>query len=77
MGPEQQKMMVHSPGITAHSWLFTAALKKDWIEGQNHEVKGPEAVAYHIEYMHSQKLPTRIYTTTSPGAKKQGYKVLA
>lgn len=82
VGPEEQKMLVHSPKITAHSEFFTAALKKEWIEGQSREIKlpeeEPEAMACYIEYAYLDKLPTDIYTTASPGlAKEQGYNILA
>lgn len=52
------------------------------MEGRTREVKlpeeEPELVAYYIEYLYSEKLPTRIYTTESPGTTKAaGYKLLA
>lgn len=82
VGPQERKMVVHSPQITAHSEFFAAALKKEWIEGQAREIKlpeeEPEIVAYYIESVYFGKLPTDIYTTTSPGLEKElGYKLLA
>jgi hypothetical protein len=82
VGYEERKMVVHSPQITAHSEFFTAALKKEWAEGQTREIKlpeeEPEIMAHYIEYVYFNKLPTDIYTTASPGlAKRQGYKILA
>jgi len=82
VGPEEQKMVVHSPQITAHSEFFAAALKKEWVEGQTRQIKLPEeepdVMAYYIEHIYFGKLPTDIYTTVSPGLEKeQGYKILA
>ena len=82
VGPEERKMLVHRLHITAHSEFFAAALKKEWTEGQAREIKlpeeDPEIVAYYIESVYFGKLPTDIYTTTSPGADKElGYQLLA
>ena len=82
VGPQERKMVVHSPQITAHSEFFTAALKKEWIEGQAREIKlpeeEPEIMAHYIEYVYFGKLRTDIYTTTSPGKdKKLGFQLLA
>lgn len=82
VGSQERKMIVHSPQITAHSEFFAASLKKEWIEGQAREIKlpeeEPEIMAYYIEFVYFSKLPTDIYTTTSPGLEKEfGYKLLA
>ena len=82
VGPEEHKMLVHGPQITAHSEFFTAALNKEWVEGQTREIKlpedDPELMTYHIDHVYSNRLPTDVYTTGSPGfRKKAGYKKLA
>lgn len=82
VGPEERKMLVYGPQITAHSDFFAAALKKEWAEGQTREIKlpeeEPEITAYYIEHVYFSKLPTEIYTTASPGLEKElGYKLLA
>ena len=82
VGSQERKMIVHSPQITAHSEFFAASLKKEWIEGQARDIKlpeeEPEIMAYDIEFVYFSKLPTDIYTTTSPGLEKEfGYKLLA
>lgn len=82
VGPEKQKMVVHDPQITAHSEFCAAALNKEWVEGQTREIKlpeeEPEVISCYIEHAYFNKLPTDIYTTTSPGEdKEEGYKLLA
>ncbi|KAM0701519.1 hypothetical protein Q7P35_009770 [Cladosporium inversicolor] len=82
VGPEKQNIIVHSPRMTAHSEFFAAALKKEWDEGYIRGVKlpeeEPEIMVYYIEHVYSNKLPTDVYATTSPGEDKaQGYKLLA
>lgn len=42
VGPEEQKMLVQIPQITAHSEFFSAALKKEWVEGQTRQIMLPE-----------------------------------
>lgn len=82
VGPQERKMSVHSPQITAHPESFAAAFKKEWIEGQAREIEPPEEepeiMAYYIEFVYFSKLPTDIYTTVSPGFEKEfGFNLLA
>ena len=57
-------------------------MKKEWTEGQTRKInlpeEEPEVVAYYIEHVYFNKLPTDIYTKSSPGLDKEaGYKTLA
>lgn len=81
VGPDEEKLLVHEHRLS-HSAFFGAALKKEWLEGQTRVIKlpveAPVFMAHYIEYAYRGKLPTHIYTTDSPGDKKEaGYELLA
>jgi len=62
VGPEEQAMVVHGDCLSRYSEFFTAALKKEWREGQSRTIKLPEEtlldMGYYIEHLYGVPLPT-------------------
>ena len=62
VGPEEQAMVVHGDCLSRYSEFFTAALKKEWREGQSRIIKLPEEtpplMGYYIEHLYGGPLPT-------------------
>ena len=71
VGPDEQRMAVHSEFLTQDSRFFQAALKEEWLngEGQSREIRLPDEspvyMAYYIEHMFGLALPTRVLTEKS------------
>ena len=55
VGPDEQRMAVHSEFLTQDSRFFQAALKEEWLngEGQSREIRLPdESPVYMAYYAH-------------------------
>lgn len=63
IGPDEHKFVVHESCITRNSDFFTAAMKKEWTEGQTRIIKLPEETnletfAHYLNLAYHGKLPT-------------------
>lgn len=76
MGPQQRKIIVHTSYITSCSDFFATALKEEWLEGQTRTVTLPnedrELMAHYVDYLYTQKLPTRDYRPSLFGTTPSG-----
>jgi hypothetical protein len=69
VGPDEQRMTVHGDRLARSSAYFRAALRQEWLEGQNRTVKlpdeAPEIMQHYIEYVYSGKPPADTLTKKS------------
>jgi hypothetical protein len=60
IGPEEEKMAIHTTYLSLDSAFFKAALKKQWTEGQTRVVKlpeeSPETMQLYIEHLYGSKM---------------------
>lgn len=63
IGPDEQKMVVHTSYLARTSDFFATALKQVWLEGQTRTIKlyeeTPELMAHYLNWIYSSELPTK------------------
>jgi hypothetical protein len=81
VGEDEQTMIVHSSQLTRDSEFFTAAMKKEWVEGQTRVIRLPEerpaTMAHYLSFLHSGRLFAEEITTLDKGPIKHCYSLLA
>jgi hypothetical protein len=75
IGKGERALYVHASVLYKSSQFFQAALKTDWAEGQQREVKLPEeefeAFNTYVQWMYKRAIPTKFEKNSSEDKDKQ------